>query len=75
MKQYDRKNWDTYLGTYPGNGVLYASLLLTRRSLVEGLQASTRMIEKKWKDAEVDITMRGVDVEVLMASYVKDNTS
>jgi len=51
------------------------SLLLKGRSLEEGLQASKRMIEKKGQTMEVDVTMSSVDIEILMASYVEENTS
>jgi len=47
------------------------SLLSTERSL-KGLQASARMVKKR-QDAEADEAMSGIDTEVLMVSYVKDN--
>jgi len=31
--------------------------------------------EKKWQTMEADVGMSGVDIEVLMTSYVEDNTS
>jgi len=35
----------------------------------------TRVVEKKWQTIEADVGMSGVDIEVLMTSYVEDNTS
>ena len=51
------------------------SLLSTKKSLKEDYKYRQEWLKKKGQAAEADVVMSGVDTEVLMASYVDDNTS